>query len=78
MERIMIDLRNENECSQIRKIFTNKDLASVEDLLDKICELDDRVSDLEDKIRDIEQDIEDNYRKIDLSEQYGIDNKDFI
>ena len=78
MERIMIDLRNENECSQIRKIFENKDLVTLEEILDTLCEYDDKVSDLEDKIRDIEQDIEDNYRKIDLSEQYGIDNKDFI
>ena len=78
MERIMIDLRNENECSQIRKIFANKDLVTLEEILDMICELDDKVSDLEDKIRDMEQDIEDNYRQIDVSEQYGIDDRDFM
>lgn len=70
MDRIMIDLRNENECSQIRKIFTNKDLVSVEDLLDMICELDDKVSGLEEQIKDMEQDIEDNYRPISKAEQY--------
>ena len=78
MERIMIDLRNENECSQIRKIFTNKDLVSVEDLLDMICELDDRVSDLEDEINYIKQDIEDNYRQISIEEQVDISDRDFI
>jgi hypothetical protein len=78
MDRIMIDLRNENECSQIRKIFTNKDLVSVEDLLDMICELDDRVSDLTDEIRDIKQDLEDNYKRISIEDQVGISERDFI
>lgn len=78
MDRIMIDLRNENECSQIRKIFTNKDLVSVEDLLDMICELDDRVSDLTDEINYINQDIEDNYKKISIEDQVGISERDFI
>ena len=68
MERIKIDIRNES--NQIQKIFYGKDLVSVEDLLDMICELDDKVSGLEQQKKDMEQDIEDNYRKIPVSEQY--------
>ena len=76
MDRIKIDIRS--EANQVRKIFYNQDLVSIEDLLDKIVELDDRVSDLEDEIRDINQDIEDNYKRISVAEQYDIDDKDFI
>ena len=68
MEKVKVDIREES--NQVRKIFYKKDLVSIEDLLDMICELDDRVSDLEDEINYIKQDIEDNYRKIPVSEQY--------
>ena len=76
MERIKIDIRNES--NQIQKIFYGKDLVSVEDLLDKITELDDQVSDLTDKINYINQDIEDNYKKISIEDQVGISERDFI
>ena len=76
MDRIKIDIRTEG--NQIQKIFYGKDLVSVEDLLDMICELDDRVSDLEDEINYIKQDIEDNYRQISIEEQVDISDRDFI
>lgn len=68
MKKILVDIREESE--QIKRIFKNKDLISIEDLLLKIEELDDDKEYLEDKIKDMEQDIEDNYKPISKSEQY--------
>ena len=68
MERILIDIREESK--QIQRIFENKDIISLEDLIAKVEELDDDVSDREDKIRDLEQDIQDNYKPIRKEEQY--------
>lgn len=33
---------------------------------------------LEEKIEDMEQDIEDNYKRIDVADQYDVDDNDFI
>lgn len=68
MEKILVDIREESK--QIKRIFENKDLISIEDLLSKIEELDDDKGYLEDKIKDMEQDIEDNYKPISKAEQY--------
>ena len=68
MEKILVDIREESK--QIKRIFENKDLISIKDLLSKIEELDDDKEYLEDKIRDMEQDIEDNYKPISKSEQF--------
>lgn len=68
MENILVDIREKSK--QIKRIFENKDLISIEDLLSKIEELDDDKGYLEDKIKDMEQDIEDNYKPISKSEQF--------
>lgn len=68
MEKILVDISEESK--QIKRIFENKDLISIEDLLSKIEELDDDKGYLEDKIKDMEQDIEDNYKPISKAEQY--------
>lgn len=68
MEKILVDIREASK--QIKRIFENKDLISIEDLLSKIEELDDDKGYLEDKIKDMEQDIEDNYKPISKSEQF--------
>ena len=68
MEKLLVDIREESK--QIQRIFQNKDLVSIEDLLAKIEELDDDKEYLEDKIKDMEQDIEDNYKPISKSEQF--------
>lgn len=62
MEKLLVDIREESK--QIKRIFKNKDLISINDLLSKIEELDDDKEYLEDKIKDMEQDIEDNYKPI--------------
>ena len=68
MKKILVDIREENEI--IRDYFKNKDLVSVDDLLnaidDLICERDN----LEEKVEDMEKDIEDNYKPISKSEQF--------
>lgn len=78
---------NLKECDDVYVLdeFRNKDLVSIEELLDKIGELSSRVEELEDELNeakrdyeDLEQDLEDNYKRIPLSEMYGISNKDFI
>ena len=68
MEKILVDIREESK--QIKRIFENKDLISIKDLLSKIEELDDDKEYLEDRIKDMEQDIEDNYKPISKSEQF--------
>lgn len=77
---------NLKECDDVYVTdeFKNKDLVSVEDLLDKISELSSRVEELEDDLKeakrdykDLEQDLEDNYKPISLKEMYGISDKDF-
>lgn len=68
MEKLLVDIREESK--QIKRIFKNKDLISIKDLLSKIEELDDDKEYLEDRIKDMEQDIEDNYKPISKSEQY--------
>lgn len=68
MKKILIDIREEN--TKIKDYFKNKDLVSVEELLnavdDLICERDN----LEEKVEDMEKDIEDNYKPISKAEQY--------
>ena len=68
MKKILVDIREESK--QIKRIFENKDLISIKDLLSKIEELDDDKEYLEDRIKDMEQDIEDNYKPISKSEQF--------
>lgn len=59
MEKVLIDIREEN--NQIRCLFKLKDFVSVDEILDKLCELDDERAYAEEKVEDLEQDIEENY-----------------
>ena len=77
---------NLKECDDVYVTdeFANKDLVSVEELLDKISELSSRVEELEDDLieakrvyEDLEEDLEENYRPIPLAELYGISARDF-
>ncbi len=77
---------NLKECDDVYVLdeFKNKDLISIEDLLDKISELSSRVEELEDDLeeetrnyKDLEQDLEDNYKPISLKEMYGVSDRDF-
>ena len=77
MKEIMINLTNQNDT--IRKQFKNKDIVSIEDLLDAIENLVYDVERLEEEKKDIEDDRNDNYvpRFRDKYEEYGISERDF-
>lgn len=62
----------------IAKYFPNQDLISIDDLLGCIEDLEGEVSSLKEKIEDMEQDIKENYKRIPVSEQVGISDRDFI
>ena len=76
MENILIDIRNESE--QLKRIFYNKDLVTIDSLLNKIEELEDEVNELESKIREMEEYYEDNFKRIPMGEQVGVSDRDFI
>lgn len=77
---------NLKECNDVYVLdeFRNKDLVSVDDLLDKISELSAEVEKLQDDLKevkreyeDLEEDLEDNYKPIPLKEMYGVSDRDF-
>ena len=67
MEEILVDIRNESRI--IKRIFENKDMVSIEELLAKIEELDDNVEHYKKELQDTIQDRDDNYKPIPYSEQ---------
>lgn len=67
MEKVLIDIREEN--NQIRCLFKLKDFVSVEEILDKLCELDDERAYAEEKVEDLEQDIEQHYTPIRMEDE---------
>ena len=76
MEKIFIDIRD--EVAQIKRLFGNKDTITLEELFDKLCDVDDELEHLKEEFEDFKRDVEDNYRPITLAEQYDISDKDFI
>lgn len=67
MEKVLIDIREEN--NQIKCLFKLKDFVSVDEILDKLCELDDERAYAEEKVEDLEQDIEENYIPIRVDDE---------
>lgn len=67
MEKVLIDIREEN--NQIKCLFKLKDFVSVEEILDKLCELDDERAYAEEKVEDLKQDIEEHYRPIRVEDE---------
>ena len=67
MEKVLIDIREEN--NQIRCLFKLKDFVSVDEILDKLCELDDERAYAEEKVEDLEQDIEQHYTPIKVEDE---------
>ena len=77
MKEIMIKLTNQNDT--IRNQFKNKDIVSIEDLLDAIENLVYDVERLEEEKKELEEDRNDNYvpRFRDKYEEYGVSESDF-
>lgn len=69
MNEVYIDMRKENEW--IRKHF-DKDLVSIEELLDKIEDLDSDVEYWKEKYGDLIKDLRDNYKPIPYKDQIGV------
>lgn len=76
MDNVYVDLRNENRW--IREIFDNKDLVTIEEMLTKIEDLNEELEDTQEKFEDFKRDVEDNYKRVELSEQLDINDRDFI
>ena len=74
---IMTYIKKEDLNKYTAKHFI-QDLISVDDLLDCIEMLDEKIENLERQIEDREQDISENYRRIPISEQVDISDRDFV
>ena len=76
MEDIYVDLRVCNKW--IQAIFENKDIVSIEEILEKTEELNDELIEVKTDFEIFKQDVEDNYKRISIEEQLDITDKDFI
>lgn len=76
MDKVLIDIREES--NQVRCLFGLKDLVTIDEILDKLCELDSDKARAEEELEDLQQDIRDNYKPVPYSEQVGISDKEFI
>lgn len=76
MDNIYVDLRNENKW--IREIFRNKDLVTIEEMLEKIEDLSDELEHTIEEFEDFKRDVEDNYRPVSVTEQLDISDRDFM
>ena len=75
MENILIKCDGRNF---VRDFAVHDRIMTLEELLDLCENLYNEVDILTEKINDLEQDIQENYKPIDKSEQYGINDSDFI
>ena len=77
LENVKIDIREESE--QIKRIFQNKDMVSIEDLIQTIEELDDEIEHLEEEKKELEEYYQENYnpKHYDAYEEYGVSRSDF-
>lgn len=70
MDKILVDLRFENET--IQNMF-DKDYVSVSDILDKLYDLHWELVGEQEKYEDFKREVEDNYRPVSYKEQLGED-----
>jgi archaellum component FlaC len=73
MERIMINLEED-----FHRRYFKKDIVTLEEILEKIEELDDEIDYLKEAYQNLENDVRDNYRPIPVMEQVGMSERDFI
>lgn len=74
--KVYVNTKEANE--DIAEYFGNKDLVTVEELLDGIEDLLYDVKNLKEEIERIKQDVADNYEPIPYSRQVGISDGDFV
>ena len=68
MNEVFIKVKGD---AYLEKVFTDKDIISIDELISKFQSLIDDVEYLEEKVNDLENDIRDNYRPITKEEMYG-------
>lgn len=73
MEDIYINLED-----KISRKFFDKDFVSVNEVLDKLSELEDERDNLKEELNNLKQNLEENYRPIPQSQLNGISDRDFI
>lgn len=61
----------------LESIFINKKYISIDDMIEKLQELDSESEELREKYTDLISDVEDNYERIPISRQVGIYDEDF-
>lgn len=61
----------------LESMFINKKYISIDDMIDKLQELDSESEELREKYADLVSDVEDNYERIPISSQVGIYDEDF-
>lgn len=61
----------------LESIFINKKYISIDDMIEKLQELDSESEELREKYADLVSDVEDNYERIPISRQVGIYDEDF-
>lgn len=61
----------------LENIFINKKYISIDDMIDKLQELDSESEEIREKYTDLISDVEDNYERIPISRQVGIYDEDF-
>lgn len=75
-DSVYVDLRNENRW--LREIFNNKDLITIEEMLEKIEDLSDELEHTKEEFEDFKKDVEDNYRRLEVEEQLDISDRNFL
>lgn len=61
----------------LESMFINKKYISIDDMIDKLQELDSESEELREKYADLLSDVEDNYERIPIASQVGIYDEDF-
>lgn len=73
MDKVLINLE-EDYC---RKYF-NKDIVTIDEILEKLNELDDELYEQKERYRELEEEVRECYRPIPLNDFYGVSDKDFL
>lgn len=73
MEQVLVNIKDDY-CTK----FFKKDLVSIDEILDKLYELDNEIDSLKEELEDLKDDVRDNYRPVSYAEQVGYSQKDFI
>lgn len=72
MEHVLVNLKGDY-CAK----FFKKDLVSIDEILNKLYELEDEIEALQEELEDLKDDVRDNYRPVSYKEQIGYSERDF-